>query len=207
MIDTSASMVEELRDAELAAERFLREILTERDRAAVITFADTPRLAARFTGNLESSPAGSPISKRRRDPPLRRARLRPPLLLRHPRQAALVILSDFADSGSRYRMDGIVEYATAPVSPSTASGLNVPRDTPEAELMLERLARETGGRAFRISRVAELNTIYETIRAELRSQCLIAYSRPTDSGSRYRTIEVKVGRSGVEARTLKGYYP
>ena len=74
--------------------------------------------------------------------------------------------------------------------------------------MLERLARETGGRAFRISRVAELNTIYETIRAELRSQYLIAYqSTHTDSGSRYRTIEVKVGRSGVEARTLKGYYP
>ncbi len=88
MIDTSASMVEELADAEVAAHRFFREVLTPVDRAAVITFADAPRLAVRFT-NRARSPRWRPrrTAGRGRDPLLRQPRLRPALLLRRARQA------------------------------------------------------------------------------------------------------------------------
>jgi len=53
LIDTSASMAEELAETERAALRFFEEVLSDRDRAAVITFAEEPRLAARFTRSVE----------------------------------------------------------------------------------------------------------------------------------------------------------
>ncbi|HSM12467.1 MAG TPA: VWA domain-containing protein, partial [Thermoanaerobaculia bacterium] len=58
MIDTSDSMAEEIDDAIKAADRFFREVLTVRDRAAVITFADEPRLAVRFTSQVERLAGG-----------------------------------------------------------------------------------------------------------------------------------------------------
>ena len=209
MIDTSASMMEELRDAEAAAERFFREILTERDRAAVITFADSPRLAARFTSDVELLAGGLADLEAEGETRFYDALAYALHYFSGVRgKRAIVILSDFADSGSKYRMDEIVDYARRTGVAIYGIGLNVPREIPEAGMMLDRLARETGGRAFRISRVAELGAVYEAIRAELRAQYLIAYqSSRTDGSAAYRTIEVEVERPGAEARTLRGYYP
>ena len=58
LIDTSGSMAPVLHEAESAALRFFEQVITERDRAAVITFADEPRLAARFTGERERLAGG-----------------------------------------------------------------------------------------------------------------------------------------------------
>ncbi|HEV7786532.1 MAG TPA: VWA domain-containing protein, partial [Thermoanaerobaculia bacterium] len=73
---------------------------------------------------------------------------------------------------------------------------------------LKRLSEETGGRAFFPRDAAELPAIYAAIEEELRSQYLIAYQSATlrkDPG--FRTVDLKVVKPGLEAKTIRGYYP
>ncbi len=209
MIDTSASMLEELSDAEAAAHRFFREILTPLDRAAVITFADAPRLAVRFTGNLEVLAGGLAGLKAEGE-----TRFYDSLAfalhyfsgVRGKR--ALILLTDGDDSESRYRFEEVLDYARRTGVTIYAIGLNVPSNPVDAGVHLDQLARETGGRSFRIHGAKELASIYETIRQELRSQYLLAYqSSRLDSSTAFREIAVEVRRPGVTARTISGYYP
>src|SRR6185503_16314057 len=73
---------------------------------------------------------------------------------------------------------------------------------------LARLAEETGGESFFISSVDELPTIYAQIQRELRSKYLLAYqSNNPDTSEKFRSVEVKVQKSGLEAKTIRGYYP
>lgn len=209
MIDTSASMVEELEDAEAAAHRFFREVLTPADRAAVITFADAPRLAVRFTANLERLAGGLAGLEAQGE-----TRFFDSLAfalhyfsgVRGKR--ALILLTDGDDSDSTFRFDEVLEYARRTGVTIYAIGLNVPSRPVDAGVHLDQLARETGGRSFRIHRANELASVYETIRMELRSQYLLAYQSSKLSGSTaYRTIRLETGRPGVTARTISGYYP
>ncbi len=209
MIDTSASMVEELADAEAAAHRFFREVLTPVDRAAVITFADAPRLAVRFTGNLEllaGGLAGLEAEGETRFFDSLAFALHYFSGVRGKR--ALILLTDGDDSDSSFRYEEVREYARRTGVTIYSIGLNVPSQPVDAGVHLDQLARETGGRSFRIRRANELAAVYETIRQELRSQYLIAYqSSRLDGGTAYREITVEVTRPGAAARTIAGYYP
>ena len=49
LLDTSTSMVEEMDQAVAAASRFFEQLLTPKDRAAVMSFADRPQLRVSFT--------------------------------------------------------------------------------------------------------------------------------------------------------------
>ena len=54
----------------------------------------------------------------------------------------------------------------------------------------------------------ELPAIYEIIQDELRSRYYLAYQSSNSSDDdEFRTIEVKIAQSGIEAKTLRGYYP
>ena len=77
-----------------------------------------------------------------------------------------------------------------------------------AKRKLRRLAEETGGRTFFIDEAEELAAVYGEIEEELRSQYLLAYAsdRPQRDGQ-FRTVKVEVKKSGLEARTIQGYYP
>jgi len=76
-------------------------------------------------------------------------------------------------------------------------------------LLAQRLADETGGRFFFIEKARELDGIYDTIQKELRSQYLLAYQSSKEGGSadKFRAIEVKMAKPGMEAKTVRGYYP
>ncbi|HEY4563207.1 MAG TPA: VWA domain-containing protein, partial [Thermoanaerobaculia bacterium] len=71
-----------------------------------------------------------------------------------------------------------------------------------------KISEETGGRAFFPRQAGELAAIYEGIEEELRSQILITYQSTTsrtDPG--FRVVDLKVVRPGMEAKTMRGYYP
>ena len=75
-------------------------------------------------------------------------------------------------------------------------------------MKLAQIASETGGRSFFIDRAAELSGAYRSIEAELRSQYLLAYqSSKQGNDGKFRSVEIKLGRAGLEARTVPGYYP
>ncbi len=90
-------------------------------------------------------------------------------------------------------------------------GIGLSSRESDVRLKLSRLADETGGRYFFIERASELEGIYDSIQKELRSQYLLAYqsSKEVEEADRekFRTVEVKMAKPGLEAKTLRGYYP
>ncbi|HEX7182370.1 MAG TPA: VWA domain-containing protein, partial [Thermoanaerobaculia bacterium] len=72
---------------------------------------------------------------------------------------------------------------------------------------LEKISEETGGRAFFIKSVSELDRIYATIEQDLRSQYLVAYQSSNTSGTEFRAVDLKVAQPGTEVKTMRGYYP
>ncbi len=87
-------------------------------------------------------------------------------------------------------------------------GIGLTSQDADVRFKLAKLADETGGRAFFVEKAAEIKAIFATVERELRSQYLVAYqSSKSANDGKYRTVEVKLARSGCEAKTMHGYYP
>lgn len=116
----------------------------------------------------------------------------------------LVLLSDGEDTASRIDFDTAMHYAQASGTVVYAVGLKITDGTFRRQL--DRLATETGGRAFTISEASDLDGVYQEIADELRKQVLLAYA-PTPPGElgEFHEVEVKVRQRGLEARTIGGY--
>lgn len=72
---------------------------------------------------------------------------------------------------------------------------------------LKRMAEQTGGTAFKVSRGNRLAQIFERIEEEMRSQYSLGYS-PSSGLDRpgFRRIELKAARKGLKVQTRDGYY-
>ncbi|HEX8888094.1 MAG TPA: VWA domain-containing protein [Pyrinomonadaceae bacterium] len=81
--------------------------------------------------------------------------------------------------------------------------------TARAEQGMEKMTEATGGASFTLSKLAELNAIFNRIAAELRSQYLLQYySNNETSGGNYRSIKVAVPtQPQLRVRARQGYYP
>jgi VWFA-related protein len=204
-IDISASMEKNLDKARTAALQFLQGTIQPKDRAAVVTFNDHPNLTVKFTNDLPSLAAGLAGLKAERGTALYDSVIFTLYYFTGVKgQRALLLLTDGKDEGSRFTFDDALEYARRAGVTIYAIGLGDDAD----KRKLEKLSGETGGRAFFLKNVDELAGIYKTIESELRSQYLIAYqSTNTTGGNTFRSIDLKVNRPGVEAKTIRGYYP
>lgn len=215
LLDTSASMGEgegeKLEAAVGGALRFFQKVITPRDRAAVITFSDQPNLAVRFTSQepvLSGGLAGITASGN--------TALYDSLIYALyyfggvKGKRAIIILSDGKDEGSRHNYADVLEYARRSGVALYTVGIGLSTREADVRLKLSRLADETGGRYFFIERASELEGIYDSIQKELRSQYLLAYQSNKEGDEdreKFRTVEVKMSRPGLEAKTLRGYYP
>jgi VWFA-related protein len=206
-LDVSISMVEELAEVERAALRFFEQLVTPRDRAAVMTFADRPNLAVPFTNDRSVLAGGLAGLAAEGHTALYDSVIYALWYFSGIKgKRVLVLLSDGEDSASRYRFEDALDYARRSGVAIYAIGLGLPTGADVARLALRRLAEETGGRAFFVSRGSNLDEVYHTIESELRAQYLLAYqSDGTEPG--FREVKVKVDRPGAEATTMRGYIP
>jgi VWFA-related protein len=205
-LDTSASMEKSLPQARDAALGFLRRTIRPKDRAAVVTFNDHPNLAAKLTGDVSALAGGLAGIKSERSTALYDAMIFSLYYFNGLRgRRALLLLSDGRDESSRFSFEEALEYARR--SGVTIYVIGLGEDVEKKKLA--RFSEETGGRAFFLKDAAQLEGIYAAIEEELRSQYLIAYqSTNTATGyNQFRTVELEVGRAGVEAKTIRGYYP
>ncbi|HVS16765.1 MAG TPA: VWA domain-containing protein [Thermoanaerobaculia bacterium] len=210
MLDVSASMEADLEGARQAALSFFEDALTAKDRAALITFNDHPHLAVDFTNEVTPLAGGLAGLKAERGTSLYDALIFGLYYLNGIKgQRAILLLSDGKDESSRFSFEDTLEYARRAGVAIYAIGLNLDgKGGGIAKKKLQDFSDETGGRSFFIRSVAELPGIYEQIQSELRSRYLITYQSSNDApGSEFRSVEVRTSASGVEVKTISGYYP
>jgi Ca-activated chloride channel family protein len=208
LLDTSASMEGQLDGARRAALQFFERTIKPKDRAALMTFNDHPLLAAPFTSEISSIASALAGTKAERGTSLYDAVIFALYAFNGINgQKALVLLSDGKDESSRFGYDDMLDYARRSRVAIYPIGLALPKLDMEVRRKLNKLAEETGGRSFFLDQAAELDAAYQQIETELRSRYLLAYqSSNTSSSQAFRSIEVKT-KPGLEAKTLRGYYP
>jgi Ca-activated chloride channel family protein len=209
LLDTSASMEEDIGFVQSAGLRFFDDVLGPDDRGAVITFSERPRLVTPFTDDLDRLSVGLVgLAAERSTAFFDAAMFGLNYFQGIQGQRALLILSDGEDRHSKYRIEDLLQYARhAGVTIYTigfAGGLS--RHLGGGR-HLETLAAETGGRSFVLPTMEELAKVYAAIEQDLRSRYLLVYQAPEGAIDQFRRIDVRVARAGTEARHMVGYYP
>ena len=120
---------------------------------------------------------------------------------------ALVVLSDGEDYESRFRPDRCIREARrrgVPIYMIVVEDPGNPLSVVD-RLVANRLARQTGGRAYFFSSRRQLSEIYAAIEADLRSQYLLTYAmaRPL-SAADLGDIRVEVNDPRLTVRTILG---
>jgi VWFA-related protein len=220
LIDASSSMDIKIGVAREAASGFCRR-LNAKDVAQIIAFSSDIQIRQPFTSNVaalekaiaETRPGGSTslytaiyvalneLKKVRRT--------------QNPdeiRRQAIVVLSDGEDTTSLLKYDEVLDLSKREDVAVYAIGLRGgrvqgSREFNESEYVLRTLAQTTGGRAFFVSEMSELSTIYNQIADELASQYTLGYvSKNTARDGKWRQVSVRVSQPGVLARTRTGYF-
>ncbi len=210
-LDTSGSMAEVLSQAQSAAVEFLRRIVGPRDRCFAIAFANRATLVMPRTQDAEAVATALAGLRAEGATSIHDALIYSLYYFRGTSgRRGLVLLSDGEDTASSVPFRDALEYARRSGVAIYPIGLGVAGafKLGEARRRLETLAEETGGRAFFIKRVEELEQVYDEIERELRSQYLLAYAsdRPPDDGQ-FREVRVEARGGQLKARTIRGYYP
>jgi Ca-activated chloride channel family protein len=213
LLDTSASMgehdSEKLKEAVNGGLRFFEQVIKPKDRAAVFTFNDTPTLAVRFTNQIDALSSGLNGLKAEGNTALYDSLVYSLYYFGGIRgKKAIVLLSDGQDYGSHYKFEQALDYARRSNVAIYSVGIALPSNDIEIRSKLQKLADETGGHYFFVGVASELGKVFEQVEKELRSQYLLAYQSPQQSkGGKFRSVEVKMSRPGLDAKTIRGYFP
>ncbi|HYU33450.1 MAG TPA: VWA domain-containing protein [Thermoanaerobaculia bacterium] len=213
MIDTSSSMgernSERLNEAIKAAGRFFATVLQPKDRAAVFTFNDTPTMGVRFTNQMDVLNGGLSGITAEGNTALYDSLIYALYYFGGIKgKKAIILLSDGQDTTSHYTFNQALEYARRSGVAIYTVGIDMPQKEVDIRAKLQKLAEETGGRSFFIAAASELEKVFAKVEDELRSQYMLAYQSTNQSrDDKFRTIEVKLARPGLEAKTVRGYYP
>jgi Ca-activated chloride channel family protein len=135
------------------------------------------------------------------------------------RRRALLIISDGQDNASRYTLDqlrqrlkesGVQLYCIGVGRPSLNEKAERQREM-RGQMILDDIARLTGGRAFFVNSASELEEAAARVALELRHQYSLGYT-PTNQrhDGRWRKIQVRINRSAwmpeLNVRAREGYY-
>lgn len=207
-VDTSGSMEETLPEAQKAANDFLRSVMTPRDRTFLVTFDNEPQLVSRFTTDRERLAQALAGLRAQGSTSLWDAVVYGLYQYQGTKgRKAYVILSDGADRASKFTFEAALDYARKTGVAIYFIGLKIGTTQFDVRSKLNRMARETGGTVYYVDSAKGLAGVYKEIDEELRSQYLLTYTPPPRKGDKWRKIEVKMTPSGLEARTISGYYP
>jgi Ca-activated chloride channel homolog len=210
MLDTSASMTANLKLLNRAAEQFLLRLLPV-DRAQVGAFNDKIQLSGEFTsdrdaliGALDDLYFGNPT------------RLNDAIatsldaLQGVEGRRVILMFSDGEDTSSRIGFKTVLERArdeevmvySIGLESEYFNGMRVVRSRPSRDL--RKIADETGGGYFELTKTADLAPTFTRVAQELRSQYLIGFA-PASLDGRVHKLEVKVNKPGMTVRARKSY--
>lgn len=224
-VDTSGSMRSKL-DSVVQAVTNLVHANTPKDEAAVIQFKDQVELIEEFTSdNRDVEDALGDLIASGQTSLLDAIMLSADYVQKdgHRRRKALVVVTDGLERGSYYDLDEVVEHMrkldvrlyligfTQDLNDS--AGLFKKSQKDKAEALLNKLAEETGGRAFFPRDISELAPITDQIALDLRTVYAIGYyPANTKKDGTFRKVDVRVLAPDMKpdakltARTRAGYY-
>jgi VWFA-related protein len=226
LVDTSRSQIDVLEPERKASFAFLDEVLRAGDSAFVLHFDIRVELLQGFTSSREAlSKALDAL-----EIPLQGStllceavrRASEDLMARQNGRKAFILLSDggvahdktpVADAiESAQRTDTLIYpilFATSPlraIHPGAIAMVEIYRE--HCRNTMRKIARETGGRYFEVSRNQSISQIYQEIENEMRNQYNIAYrSDRVDGSKRYRKISLTAIDKNLTVQTRPGYYP
>jgi VWFA-related protein len=126
---------------------------------------------------------------------------------------AIVLITDGEDEGSQLSIKSAIEaaqksdaiiYGVLYVDRQFYGGYNMGYG---GEGALKQMAEETGGRLFQVDRKNTLDSIFDQIQQEMRTQYAIGYT-PTNNrkdGS-FRKIDLRTSTKDLKVQVRKGYY-
>jgi VWFA-related protein len=228
MVDSSLSMQQMLPEEKIVAADFLRQVLTDKDLAFVISFDISVDLLQDLTSDIHLLRSG-----------LDKARInvgaggggfpgigQGPIPISHPKgtllydaiylgandilskqvgRKAMIILTDGVDQGSQEKLRDALEAAQKADVICYVLLMFDPHYGSDMSDM-RNLAEQTGGRAISVGNPDKLGKAFTELSNELRSQYSVGYT-PTNEkrdGS-FRKIEVKA-KDGYKIQARKGYY-
>ncbi len=149
---------------------------------------------------------------------------------------ALVLLTDGVDNGSKVTLERSIEAAQradtlvysilfadeegsgySPRMGGMGRGGGMGRrgggypgayERPDGKKILERMAKQTGGGFFQVSKKHDIDDIYKQIQEELRSQYNLGFTpQPPSSEAYFHRIALTTTRHDVVLQAREGYYP
>jgi Ca-activated chloride channel family protein len=209
MLDTSASMTNNLELLNQAAEQFLIR-LTPLDRAQVGAFNDKIQLSGRFTNNrdelikaLDDLQFGNPT--RLNDA----VEVSLNTLEKIEGRRVILLFTDGEDTASKIGFRPVLERArdeevmvySIGLESEFFNGVRLTRSRPSRDL--RRIADETGGGYFELKKTAELASTFTRVAQELRSQYLLGFV-PAALDGKVHKLDVKV-KPGLTVRARRSY--
>ena len=212
LLDISDSMFgRRIVDARGAVERFLLELLQPSDAFFVMAFNHEPRMLTQWTNDPSTVRDALTAIKPWGGTAIYDAIIRsePMLDARTRERAALVVISDGADTASDaslrdvrsalLRTDAFI-YAVA-IDSTDRRPINT-RVNPEA---LREITNQSGGTTEVVHDSGDLDGATARIAEELNSQYVLGYSPPHGADGRYHSIRVRMTNSAYRVRARNGY--
>jgi Ca-activated chloride channel homolog len=212
LLDVSDSMFgRRIVDARGAVERFLLELLQPSDAFFVMAFNHEPRVLTPWTNDPSTVRDALAAIKPWGGTAIYDAivRAEPMLDARTRERAALVVISDGADTASDMtlrqvrsevlRTDAFI-YAVA-IDSSDRRPINAGVN-PEA---LREITSQSGGTTEVVSNSGDLDGATARIAEELNSQYVLGYSPPHAADGRYHSIRVRMVNASYRVRARNGY--
>ncbi len=209
MIDTSGSMLEDLKLARSAAIRFLN-LLPEADDITLVDF-DTEVRVTRYP-QRDFARLVERIRKRKADGWTALYDALGVYLDGADQQDGrkiLVVYTDGGDTRSTISFGDALTLLKASQVTVYAVGLveHMGSYRHESRMRLQQIVETTGGQAFFPSRLEDLDSSYEKVIAEIKAQYHLGYaSTNLARDGAWRKVDIKVKRPDVKLRTRKGYF-
>jgi Ca-activated chloride channel homolog len=213
MIDASMSAHMEINFEQEAAAHFIRQVLRPGDKLSVFYFDENVTQLQPFSDNVPALQAAVRKIPDGAGTSIYDALLLGSRALEHrdeDRRRVIILVTDAGETTSSTDFEaarkaavraGTLLYTICVRPVKNESGRNT-----AGEHALETIADTTGGTIFFPDTAPELNTIYDTIDRELRTQYRLGYyPNPRGPANTYRNIEVKVLNGDYHVRYRKTY--
>ena len=209
VLDGSGSMDKSMPLVKQAATEFVSNLVGEKDQGFVIEFRERPTLLAPMTSNRASLIRAIGETRAGGATAFHDSVILGLYQFRSlAGKKALVVLTDGKDNHSSTDWPTLKRYARTAGVPIFVVGLDLGLFDVGLKSRLKELAEDTGGETFFIGGAKELAGVYRKIEAEVRSQYFLSYlTESKRKDDEFRTVEVKLARPGLRAKTIRGYFP